>query len=120
MPIDASQVIWVTTANDERAIPEPILNRMNVYEVRSPDRDAARAIALRLYRGIRAEHDWGRRFDADPPDAVLERLGSMAPREMRRAWMTAFGNARLDNRFALEADDLPRTPSGRSRIGFMQ
>ena len=52
--IDASQVIWVATANDERAIPEPILNRMNVYEVQTPDRDAARTIALRLYRGIRA------------------------------------------------------------------
>ena len=31
--IDASQVIWVATANDERSIPEPILNRMNVFEV---------------------------------------------------------------------------------------
>ena len=116
--IDASQVIWVATANDERVIPEPILNRMNVYEVRSPDRDAARAIALRLYRGIRAEHDWGRRFDADPPDAVLERLGSMAPREMRRAWMTAFGNARLEGRATLSLDDLPDANPRRTPIGF--
>ncbi|MCX7659888.1 MAG: AAA family ATPase, partial [Caldimonas manganoxidans] len=36
VPIDASQVIWVATANDERAIPEPILNRMNVYTVPAP------------------------------------------------------------------------------------
>ena len=36
VPIDASQVIWVATANDERAIPEPILNRMNVFEVQAP------------------------------------------------------------------------------------
>ncbi len=64
--IDASQVIWVATANDEHAIPDPILNRMNVHEVHAPDRDAARAIALRLYQGIRAEHDWGRRFDETP------------------------------------------------------
>jgi ATP-dependent Lon protease len=61
--IDASQVIWVATANDARAIPEPILNRMNVHEVRAPDRDAARRIAQRLYVGIRGEHDWGSRFD---------------------------------------------------------
>jgi len=116
--IDASQLIWVATANDDRAIPEPILNRMNVYEVRTPDRDAARAIALRLYRGIRSEHDWGRRFDADPPDAVLERLGSMAPREMRRAWMTAFGNARLEGRATLSLDDLPDANPRRTPIGF--
>ncbi|MDZ7814087.1 MAG: AAA family ATPase [Ideonella sp.] len=53
--VDASQVIWVATANYERGIPEPILNRMNVYEVQAPDADAARAIAQRLYAGIRGE-----------------------------------------------------------------
>lgn len=116
--IDASQVIWVATANDERAIPEPILNRMNVFEVRMPDRDAARAIALRLYRGLRAEHDWGRRFDDEPADAVLDRMAAMAPREMRRAWMTAFGNARLDDRSAIELGDLPGAGPKRQPIGF--
>jgi ATP-dependent Lon protease len=116
--IDASQVIWVATANDERCIPEPILNRMNVFEVQSPDRDAARAIALRLYRQIRGQHDWGRQFEADPPEAVLERCAQLAPREMRRAWMTAFGNARLDHRGTVEVRDLPGSAPRRSPIGF--
>jgi ATP-dependent Lon protease len=117
--IDASQVIWVATANDEQAIPEPILNRMNVHEVRAPDRDAARAIALRLYRSIRSEHDWGRRFDEAPADDVLDRLSRMAPREMRRAWMTAFGNARLDGRATLSMGDLPEPGARRAPIGFV-
>lgn len=117
--IDASQVIWVLTANDERNIPEPILNRMNVFEVEAPDAEAARKIALRLYRSIRAEHDWGRRFDPEPAEDVLERLVDMPPREMRRAWMTAFGNARLDGRDTLRVDDLPTAAGGRSRIGFL-
>jgi ATP-dependent Lon protease len=116
--IDASQVIWVASANDESAIPEPILNRMNVFEVRSPDHDAARTIALRLYRGIRAEHDWGQRFDDAPAGEVLERMASLAPREMRRAWMTAFGNARLAGRGTLQLDDLPDTGQRRTPIGF--
>jgi ATP-dependent Lon protease len=116
--IDASQLIWVATANDDRAIPDPILNRMNVYEVHAPDRDAARAIALRLYRSIRAEHDWGRRFDEAPSEAVLDRLAGVAPREMRRAWMTAFGNARLDGRAALVLADLPDSAARRTPIGF--
>ena len=118
--IDASQLIWVATANDERAIPEPILNRMNVFEVQAPDADAARTIAMRLYRGLRAEHDWGQRFDDTPSDAVLERLGAMAPREMRRAWMTGFGNARLASRSTIELSDLPDGGPRRSPIGFMQ
>ena len=118
--IDASQVIWVATANDERCIPEPILNRMNVFEVHAPDADAARAIALRLYRQLRGSHEWGQRFDEQPLEAVLERLGSTAPREMRRAWMTGFGNARLAGRSAVELADLPGGNAKRAPIGFLQ
>lgn len=117
--IDASQVIWVATANDERAIPEPILNRMNVYAVQMPDRDAARAIARRLYASIRAAHAWGERFDPEPADATLERMSELAPREMRRAWMTGFGNAKLDGRGTVEVRDLPEPGTKRAPIGFV-
>jgi ATP-dependent Lon protease len=120
VPIDASQVIWVATANDGRSIPEPILNRMNVYEVQAPDRDAARRIAARLYRSIRTEHGWGERFETEPAEDVLDAMSEMAPREMRRAWMTAFGNAKLDRRTALETRDLPETRGKRGAIGFVQ
>ena len=118
--IDASQVIWVATANDERAIPEPILNRMNVFEVQTPDRDAARSIAKRLYTSIRAAHDWGERFELQPGDAVLDQMATLAPREMRRSWMTAFGNARLDGRGRIEQRDLPAPSNKRTPIGFVQ
>ena len=121
VPIDASQVIWVATANDARAIPEPILNRLNVFEVAAPDREAARGIAARLYRAIRADHDWGRRFASEPADDVLEAMSELAPREMRRAWMTAFGNAKLAGRVAIEPRDLPDAHAGRrAPIGFVQ
>ncbi|MDT7837604.1 AAA family ATPase [Aquabacterium sp. OR-4] len=119
VPVDASQVIWVATANDERAIPEPILNRVNVYQIEMPGRDAARAIARRLYQGIRAEHDWGQRFQPEPAEAVLERLAELAPREMRRAWMTAFGNARLAGRDEIQAADLPGSGGKRGAMGFL-
>ena len=118
--IDASQLIWVATANDERSIPEPILNRMNVFQVDAPDADAARTIALRLYRQLRTSHAWGQRFEDMPSEAVLERLASLAPREMRRAWMTGFGNARLAGRDAIDVADLPDAHARRSPIGFLQ
>jgi ATP-dependent Lon protease len=118
--IDASQVIWITTANDERGIPEPILNRMNVFEVEAPSLEQARTIARNLYLGIRAAHGWGQRFDPTPCDDVLDWLATMPPREMRRALMTGFGNARLDGRDQIQAGDLPRANAGKARIGFMQ
>jgi ATP-dependent Lon protease len=39
---------------------------------------------------------------------------------MRRALVTAFGNARLDNRYRVEPEDLPRGATGKARIGFLQ
>lgn len=120
IPIDASQVIWVATANDERSIPEPILNRMNVFEVQAPDREAARKIAEKLYRGIRGQHDWGLRFEPQLSDDVLDAMAELAPREMRRALMTAFGNAKLAGRGAVEVRDLPLAHGKRSAIGFVQ
>ncbi|WP_038209706.1 AAA family ATPase [Xenophilus azovorans] len=119
--IDASQVIWITTANDERAVPEPILNRMNVFEIEAPSPEQARRIARNLYASIRGEHDWGRQFAAEPADDLLDALAALAPREMRRALMTGFGNARLDRREHVQVDDLPRSPgAARGRIGFVQ
>ena len=118
--LDASQVIWIMTANDERCIPEPILNRMNVFEIEAPSFDAARQIARGLYTSIRSEHGWGERFEAEPPDDVLDHLATLAPRDMRRFLMTGFGNARLDQRSEISVDDLPRSGTPKGRIGFVQ
>ena len=120
VPIDASQVVWITTANDARGIPNPILNRMNVFEIQPLTASQARHIALRLYQSIRKGHDWGSRFDDTPCDDLLDQLATLVPREMRRALMAAFGNARLANRGALLVGDLPRSAAGKGRIGFMQ
>lgn len=120
VPIDASQVIWIMTANDERCIPEPILNRMNVFQIEAPTREQARAIARNLYQSIRGEHGWGQRFDAEPADDVLDGLAELAPREMRRALMTGFGNARLAQREAVGTDDLPRCGDRKGKLGFLQ
>ncbi|MBK0392079.1 AAA family ATPase [Ramlibacter algicola] len=117
--IDASQVIWILTANDERSIPEPILNRMNVFEIEAPSFEAARQIARNLYRSIRGEHGWGSRFDPEPADDLLDALAELAPREMRRALMTGFGNARLDQRGTIAVEDLPKAQA-KGRMGFVQ
>ena len=118
--VDASQVIWITTANDERGIPEPILNRMNVFEVQPPSPEAARQIARNLYKAIRGEHGWGEHFAPEPLDDVLDVLSECAPRDMRRAWMTGFGNARLEHSDAVRVVDLPKTGGKKGSMGFLQ
>ncbi len=119
IPIDASDVVWIATANDARVIPDPILNRMNVYQIEAPDEAAARRIATVIYREIRTEHDWGRRFPAEPGAQVLDRMSSLSPREMRRLINKAFGNASLAGRDELLPEDVEDARARtKSRIGF--
>ncbi|MEJ0003173.1 MAG: AAA family ATPase [Pararobbsia sp.] len=119
VPIDAASVIWIATANDARGIPEPILNRMNVYEIPAPDRDGARRIAQTLYTEIRGAHAWGAHFPEQLEAEPLERLAAMKPREIRRAVLHAFGNARLAGRDSVSTGDVESGRLARRRaIGF--
>jgi ATP-dependent Lon protease len=119
VPINAGHVIWIATANDERAIPEPLLNRMNVYEIPPPDHDGARRIAQSIYDEIRSAHGWGLRFPGKLGDAALDALKHASPREMRRAILNGFGAARIDGRDWIGADDIRLDYGNRRKpIGF--
>ncbi|HVP09275.1 MAG TPA: AAA family ATPase [Burkholderiales bacterium] len=119
IPIDASGAVWFATANDAARIPEPLLNRMHVYEIEAPDAEGSARIARALYREIRDAHDWGRRFPETPSGSVVEKLALLTPREMRRAVQAAFGNAKVAGRDELAPEDVDLPRGGRkSRIGF--
>jgi ATP-dependent Lon protease len=118
LPIDASGALWLATANDAARIPEPLLNRLSVYEIDAPDAGAAARIAGTIYREIRNSHDWGRQFPEALSAATLERLSGLPPREMRRAIHSAFGAAKLAGRGEIGADDIQDPRSRRQRIGF--
>lgn len=116
--MDASHILWVATANDESAIPEPILNRMNVYEIDRPDVDGSRTIALAVYREILDAHHWP--FPAEPSDSVLDKLAAIAPRDMRKLLLDAFGTAQLAARDHLLPEDVDsrKLCGRRARMGF--
>ena len=119
LPIDASGAVWLATANDAARIPEPLLNRMTVYEIDPPDAAGSRRIAGNIYREVRNAHDWGRPFPEAPSEATLDKLASLAPREMRRAIQSAFGTAKLAGRSEVQPDDVQLNRGGRrQKIGF--
>src|SRR5438309_2520659 len=78
--MDASHILWVATANDESTIPEPILNRMNVYAIEQPDADGARTIALAVYHEILDAHHWP--FPLEPSESVLALLSTLLAPDM--------------------------------------
>jgi ATP-dependent Lon protease len=116
--MDASHILWVATANDESVIPEPILNRMNVYSIDRPDADGSRRIALAVYRDILDAHNWP--FPAEPSESVIDRLASVPPRDMRKLLLDAFGTAQLANREYLVPEDIDakKLCGRRARVGF--
>jgi ATP-dependent Lon protease len=118
LPIDASGAVWLATANDPARIPEPLLDRLTVYEIEAPDAAGSRSIALSIYGDIRNAHDWGRQFPESPAEPALDKLASLPPREMRRALQAAFGNAKLEGRSELSPDDIQDGRSKKQRIGF--
>jgi ATP-dependent Lon protease len=118
LPIDASGAVWLATANEPSRIPEPLLDRLTVYEIDAPDAAGAARIARNIYRDIRGAHDWGRQFPEAPDEAALEKLASLPPREMRRALQAAFGNAKLAGRSQISPDDIQDGRSKKQRIGF--
>jgi ATP-dependent Lon protease len=116
--MDASHILWVATANDESAIPEPILNRMNVYEIERPDADGSRRIALAVYRELLESHRWT--FEPEPSDSVLDKLAAIPPRDMRKLLLDAFGTAKLAGRDHLIPEDVDsrKVCGRRARVGF--
>jgi ATP-dependent Lon protease len=118
LPIDASGAVWLATANDPARIPEPLLDRLMVYEIEAPDAEGSARIAATIYQEIRNAHDWGRQFPEAPGESALAKLASLPPREMRRALHAAFGNAKLDGRSELSPDDIHDGRAKKQRIGF--
>jgi ATP-dependent Lon protease len=118
LPIDASGAVWLATANEVGRIPEPLLDRLAVYEIEAPDAAGSRAIALNIYSEIRNSHDWGRQFPEAPSESALDKLASLPPREMRRALHGAFGSAKLGGRSELGPDDIQDGRGKKQRIGF--
>jgi ATP-dependent Lon protease len=118
IPIDASGAVWFATANDAARIPDPLLNRFNVYQIEPPDAEGSARIARALYREIRESHDWGKRFPEAPARGVVEKLAELTPREMRRAVQAAFGNAKVAGRCELRPEDIELRGARRARIGF--
>src|SRR5258705_3164434 len=74
LPIDASGAVWLATANDASRIPEPLVNRLTVYEIEAPDDAGSLRIARTIYGEIRGAHDWGRQFPEVLSGAPLERM----------------------------------------------
>lgn len=128
LPMDASHIIWVATANALPAIPEAILSRLVVIDVPAPTPEHIPQIATSIYGDILDEHEgtWGTAFSRGLDAWVMEKLIGLTPRDIRKQLLAACGNAALrlldlpkSEPITLWPEDLAGLPARRSTgIGF--
>ena len=118
LPMDASHVNWIATANDARGIPYPLLSRMTVLDVKAPSIDQMRTIAQNVHVRTLAEAPWGQHFETELSEDVLDVLSLSEPRALVKRLQQALGAAARDGRRAVAVRDIPRGDSRAVGFGF--
>ena len=101
VPIDLRSALWVASANTTSTIPPPLLDRMLVVEVPSPDRTGALILADAVAGGVLAQSGL-----ASVADDALVALLDLSPRRMRRVLELACGFAASGGRSVVTCDDV--------------
>jgi ATP-dependent Lon protease len=118
LPVDASHIIWIATANDTNTIPEPLLSRMTVFEIRLPSANQSAQIARGIWRKLRETQPWGRFLYPNLAENVLEKLQGESPRVIGKQLTRAAGHAILNKRQSLQPEDIKFSGQATRRIGF--
>ena len=119
--INASKITWILTANYEQFIPEPILSRVLIFEIPSPDQNQSAQVAERIYQLLLGESNTLKtRFASTLTDEVAQLLATMTPRKMRLAIEIALGRAAVAKRTKLIANDINVVKKPlKMKIGFL-
>jgi hypothetical protein len=106
LPIDASHVNWIGTANSLASIPGAIQSRMRFFVVPSLSEAQALSVLQSIDLAIRRDL----RLESWEPMAADARafLAKQSPRRMRLLLRGAYGNALVHGRRRLALNDVPR------------
>lgn len=117
LQMDASRVVWVATANDVNLVPEAILSRLRLIEIRKPDEEGMRNVITSVYINLRKNRPYGRLLNPELGEGVINALIHKVPREIRQALEDGMLKAIIASRDYIKADDLPVIKE-RRRAGF--
>lgn len=125
--MDASGILWIGTANEANQLPEPIVSRLNVFNIKEITGDDKKKIIVNIYHELLNKHAWGNKFEMHLEEDVIEKLTTYSNREislkLEEACAThiakAIHNNKIDNDFILNVDDLNIHQKNKSSIGFL-
>lgn len=130
--MDTSHLRWVFTANAIAPIPEPIMSRLQVFEIAAPTLEQVRGIALNIFQSLKAQVKQSAAindayFDGlELSEAVLSMLQELAPRTIKLALRRGMARAMMRIKSGnvahiavLPGDLTIKTSSQPAKMGFI-
>ena len=108
LEFNASYVIYILTANNIKDIPESLLSRMNVFEIKKPDNAQMKVISQNIFSELLAG---SKLFKETLSDEALNILAELAPRDVYQVLsknlfnLSATQKKKSNNDFILEKQD---------------
>ncbi|MFN7221327.1 MAG: AAA family ATPase [Burkholderiales bacterium] len=124
LPLDASGINWILTANSLENVPEPLVSRMTVLNISPPSPEQLRVVVASIYADLRSSNPWGSHFETQLSEDVIDLLTGATPRHARAWLIHALGRAAEARRSKLEAIDLAATgkrkKADKESMGFLR
>lgn len=117
--LDASRIIWIATANYLENVPEPILSRMKIIDIKRPDQEQMKDVVNSIYDDLRTNKPYGELLDPSIHEDALGILVTKTPRESKLAIEEGCLKVILAERSILLPEDLPVTKKENHRVGFI-
>lgn len=118
--LDASQAMWILTANDASAIDPPILSRMRRFDIQPPTAAQAEIIAQRIYTKILEQNEWVQHFNSELSQEAAQKLAALPLRLMQAELEAALGRVAKAGRTSLQVCDILGNDSSVKRgMGFL-
>lgn len=118
LPLDASHLNWVATANHTQGMDEAILSRFVTFSIKEPTRDESMMIANRIYKKLLGQSSWGSFMEPEISFEVVKGFANMVPRDMGRNIEQACGNAVRSDRNYLTPEDFSAINKYHTKMGF--
>lgn len=93
IPMNLSGVLWVATANKPELIPAPIRSRMIEIKIKPPSATQSRDIIKAIYRELLEANAWGKHFDKELDESVIDAFAALPPRLMKLELEKALAHA---------------------------
>jgi len=115
IPCDASQVLYVATANNLERISAPLLSRFVVLHIQSIVGDHHQSVTQSIYRTLLEQHGVAELFSPALSKSVLIELSNFSPRQIKIILMRAIACAASRrsgaDRMDIQSGDLIKPPS---------